>query len=579
MLMGAVQYGPAIFEYKPWSPRSGGHDYAIATSYSFPIEETLNAYLPQFSGILERYWGHNGIHLHSDYFGVIVLMLFGAAFGQTNQKGLRRFWLGTGLVSLLWAYGGNTPFFRLILAIVPGTSYFRAPSTIIYVTAFAVSVLAAMGMERVLARRVSARYAIGWAIAGAVIAVLMSVGGYTALVDAIGNAYAGGYPPEARSQVVSFYSDRAAPNAGAAILGAWRSFVVVLVGAGLIWGFLTERLSAKAAAISLAVVLALDLWSIERLYWIFSPRAATLYATDPAIEAIRAAQRAPGQPGRVLALPAGQGLDPYDPAFRGDALWSHDLRVVKGYHGNELGMYRSLVELDSGNIIMSPQFWRHENVRFIYTGVDEKTMAGLDSSLQLGAPFVRLAGPVRNAAGSMVYAYQIPRDNPAAWVTTAMVKAPEVQARATVVDPRFDPARVAIVDSSATHIQTAPLPTLPAPATTRATVMSMTPGTYDITLDQPAVAGQALVVSENYFPGWSATVDGAGKSVDVARTNYNLIGVALPPGARSIQLRFDDIAYEKGKIVTLLAVAFSFVLWGIGLAVDRRRHTLTPTTA
>lgn len=577
MMIGAIQYGPAIFEYKPWSPRSAGHDYATATSYSFPIEETLNAYLPQFSGILENYWGHNGIHLHSDYFGVVVLMLFGAAFGRTNRKTFRRFWLGTALVALIWAYGGNTPFFHVILAVVPGTSYFRAPSTIIYITAFAVSVLAAMGMERVLARRVSARYAIGWAVGGGIVAVLMSVGGYSALVDAVGNAYASGYPPDAHGQVVSFYSDRAAPNSGAAILGAWRSFAVVLVGAGLLWAFVNDRLNATMVAISLAALLTIDLWSIERLYWIFSPRAATLYATDPALEAIKTAQRGRGQVGRVLALAAGPGLEPYDPAFRGDALWSHDLRVVKGYHGNELGMYRRLVELDSGNIIMSPQFWRHENVRFIYTGVDEQAMAGLDSNLHLGAPFVRLAGPVRNAAGSMVYAYQIPRDNPAAWVATAMAKAPEVQALATVVDSRFDPARVAIVDSSATQIQTSPIATLPDPATTRATVTSMTPGAYDITLDQPAITGQALVVSENYFPGWAATADGT--SAAVARTNYNLIGIALPAGARSIQLRFDDVAYEKGKVVTLIAVAFSLVLWGIGLAVDRRRLAPTQTTA
>ena len=106
MLIGAIQYWPALFEYKPWSPRAGGHDYATATSYSFPIEETLNAYWPQFSGILDNYWGRNGIHLHSDYFGVIVLMLFGAAFGQTGHKTFRRFWLGTGLVALLWAFGG-----------------------------------------------------------------------------------------------------------------------------------------------------------------------------------------------------------------------------------------------------------------------------------------------------------------------------------------------------------------------------------------------------------------------------------------------------------------------------------------
>src|SRR5262249_46372855 len=111
MLIGAIQFWP-LLEYKPWSPRSAGHDVATATSYSFPIEELLNSYWPQFSGILDSYWGRNLIHFHSDYFGVIVLMLAGAAAGRMRQqpskalaairergddwRSFRRFWVITG---------------------------------------------------------------------------------------------------------------------------------------------------------------------------------------------------------------------------------------------------------------------------------------------------------------------------------------------------------------------------------------------------------------------------------------------------------------------------------------------------
>ena len=64
-LMGAVQYLP-VLQYVPWSPRSGGlGGYDGATQFSFPPEEMLNTYLPQFSGILQDYWGRNFIHLHS----------------------------------------------------------------------------------------------------------------------------------------------------------------------------------------------------------------------------------------------------------------------------------------------------------------------------------------------------------------------------------------------------------------------------------------------------------------------------------------------------------------------------------
>src|SRR4029079_7476164 len=123
-----------------------------------------------------------------------VLVLMGAAFGTTKRRGFRRFWVAVGIVALLWALGGNTPFYRLIYAIVPGTHYFRAPSTIFFIVSFAVAALSAVGVERILNRETGARYAIGWAIAAGVIAILMSVGGGTALVQMVGSSVATDYP-------------------------------------------------------------------------------------------------------------------------------------------------------------------------------------------------------------------------------------------------------------------------------------------------------------------------------------------------------------------------------------------------
>ena len=123
-------------------------------------------------------------------------------------------------------------------------------------------------------------------------------------------------------------------------------------------------------------------------------------------------------------------------------------------------------------------------------------------------PFTRLAGPVKSAAGSTVYAYKLAGDYPPAWVASAMIKAPQNQALGTVLDPRFDQRTVAIVDTSATGIQAAQIQTLPRRRYDRRPRLELCAWAMDITLDAPSVAGQALVVSENYFPGWQATVDG-----------------------------------------------------------------------
>lgn len=586
-LLGAIQYWPSLIEYKAWSPRAAGHTWADATSFSYPIEEVINWYWPQFSGIIEQYWGRNNIHLHSDYFGVVVLMLAGAAFGVTTRTNFRRFWIGAFIVSLLWAFGGNTPLYHLII-LVPYTKYLRAPSTMIYVTAFATAMLAAIGTERLFARKVSPRYPMIWGIAAAAFGLLMSVGGYSALASAVTTSAASeiaadrGYPAQAVPQIASQLMDRATANSSSAVLGVWRSFLFVVIAAAVLWAFANARLTARNTAIALAALVAADLWSIEHLYWRFSPPASKIFATDPAAEAIKADIAKTGEPGRVLNAPVGQGivneLGHVDRAFSGDKLWVLGLRIPGGYHGNELGAYQQLFELnvDSMPVMYSPAFWRHENVRYWYTGADEATMAQLATRLGVGA-FTKLAGPVRNSSGSMVYSYKVSTDNPAAWVAAAVVKAPQTQALGTVLDRRYDPRTAAIADTSFKDIAAAQLQTLPPPAVTRAAVSSYAPGAIDVTLDSPSVAGQALVVSENYYPGWHATADG--KAAPLGLMNYNLIGVALPAGTKAVQLRFTDAAYLKGRRVTLIALVIALVLLGIGIFTDRRRSVTVPAAA
>jgi hypothetical protein len=562
LLMGAIQFIP-LLAYKAYSPRAAGHDWATATSYSFPIEETLNAYLPQFSGILTKYWGQNGIHFHSDYFGVVALVLMGAAFGATPLKSFKWFWTVCGLVTLVWAYGGHTPFYHLVM-LVPGTKYFRAPSTIIYITAFSVAVLAAIGAERLLRGQVARRYATTWAIAAGVLALFMSIGGYHILVGIAGAMIGLDYPAQVRDQVSSAIAARAEPNLGDAVMGAWRSFLFVAAVAGVIWTLIARRLSPRAVSIALIALVIVDFWSIERLYWRYMPPASQTFASDPAIDAIKADIAKVG-PGRTIVLGAGSGIDPLDPFFRKKGLMAHFVRTVEGEQGNELGTYNAMLSLDSGRVVLRPGFWRHENAQYLYTALNPLEMSQASAQMSLPA-FTALAGPVRNANGSTVYAYRIGLSNPFAWVASGAVKATPEQVLPTVLDPRYDPTTLAIVDTGMTFQTTSVASAVP--SLNRATVRSYEPGKVSIDLVTPAAAGSVLVLSENYYPGWSAT---SGSSpLRVSRVNYNLIGVELPGGAQHIEASFYDPKYGSGKKVTLTAVLVAAVLLVVGVVVDRR---------
>jgi len=543
-LGSAIQYWP-VMEYTPWSPRAGGKDWEHAISFSMPPEELLNTYLPQFTGILDRYWGRNSIHFHSDYIGASVLALVGLAFGASGER--RRqvwFWTGVLVVATLWALGGYTPFYSIIYTIVPGTKYFRAPSTMLYVVSFATAVLAGIGVDRALSGALRPRYVIGWVAAASVIALLATSGALTNL--------GAGFALPGREALVE-------ENATALTLGAWRSLVAVAAVLGVLLAAARGRLRpALAGAVAVGVV-GLDLWSVVRSYWQFTPPAAETFAADPVVNYLRTQTDS----GRVLPLElqGGAPVTPRDPFLGGDALMVHRVRQTLGYHGNELGRYQQLYggERERANIA-NPNFWRLTNTRFILTNAPELPLPGA----------TLVAGPARNAVGSMQYLYRLPGDLPPAWVTPLSVKAPDENVLATVLDPRFDIGRVALFDTSAA-VPTQVVPSqLPAPLDLRARVSSRQPGRINVALDRPAPAGSALVVSENYYPGWTARVDGT--LAPVGRVDFTLIGVPLPAGAQQVELQFTSPRYERGKAITLAAFGLSLVLAGAGVMVDRRRR-------
>ena len=592
MAIGAIQYLP-VMTYTAWSPRGAGGastGWEHATSYSMPIEETLNAFIPQFSGILDNYWGRNGIHFHSEYVGVAVLIL--AGLGMTAAlfpRRLRWFWIGTMIVSLIWAFGGNTPFYRLVYELVPGTPYFRAPSTMMYVTMFSLAVLSAFGAERVLAQSetISKRVFIGWAGA-AVLLALITIGSAMPLAESIAaqksaSFAARGFPADQAAAIGARVTELARENADDLVRGALRSLAFVAVTLVILWAAYARLRPARHIAVALLAVILVDLWTVERRYWNFSKPAREAFATDPAIDAIKAS----GEAGRVVTFDAAQLIrgvqqaTQRDPIYRGSALMAHHVRTTTGYHGNELDRYQKVLEAGSRfpEILdgLKEEFWRHENVRWLYTTLPESLTTMFQTQLGYSGPFTKVLGPVKNASGSNVWLYRVPGDNPPAVVATAFVKGTDEAALATVLDPRFDARRAAIVDTSE-RIQAATLTAAPEPSGVQPKVTRFESGAINVELSAPVqTAGSMLVVSENFYPGWRATV--GGQSVEPVRANYNLIGVPLPAGARDVQLRFVDKSYETGKLVTIIAVLAAIAAIVAGVVIERRRPGTTPVAA
>ena len=553
MLGGAVQFWP-LLEYTPFSPRAGGKGWDHAVSYSLPPEELLNTYLPQFSGVLEMYSGRNVIHLHSEYLGAVTLVLAGLAFGigRTNPALRRSLWFFTGalVVSLLWALGGHTPFFSLVYALVPGTRFFRAPSTMLYVVSFCTAVLAAIGTQRVIDTGVSSRVGVRWIVAALLFVLLAFTGALSALAGAV--AF------EPRAALV-------AENRSALLIGSLRSLLFVGLTVAVLLLVTRRKVSTTVAGWTLAGLLIADLWSVQRGYWRFAAPAAVLYAGDAVTEYL---SRIP-QPGRTLAVAGarleGSVRDPFlgSGEGKGTGFMVHGIRTVAGYHGNELGRYDELTGWETDEYfarVSSPGVLRLLNVRYLYTNVPRPS----SDALRL------VAGPVRNAAGNMAYLYQLPGDHPYAWLAPLAVSLPAAAVMPTVLDERFGPTRVALFEEGS-GVETQPVPpTLPEPSSLRVSVTSWRPGRVLLSLDAPSPAGAALLVSENWYPGWVAMANGV--ATRVARVDGTLLGMVLPAGTRTVSLEFTSPRYETGKLISLVILGTGIVVTLAGALVDRRRR-------
>ena len=189
------------------------------------------------------------------------------------------------------------------------------------------------------------------------------------------------------------------------------------------------------------------------------------------------------------------------------------------------------------------EFRRLTNARFWLTDADLPP----EHPQLPGMRLTRRVGPVRNAAGNEVWLFELDEPNPAAWVVPLIAEASPDDIRTVVLDPSFDVRRAALFDSSEA-VQGSPVSAAPEPLSTRARVSYPSSREIRVELDAPAPEGSALIVSENWYPGWRALVDG--RPATVARADYTLIGIPLTAGARQsrVVLRRPSVRAWAGSL-------------------------------
>lgn len=522
-----------------------------SSSWSLHPEEAMSQLIPEFAGndangspwTAGTYWGRNVFKDNHEGAGLVLILLAAASFAGGARRGVRWFLAGLGATAFLFALGTHTPVWSLFYALVPGIRLFRAPSQAMFLFGFAVATLAALGVDRVLRAGTAAgdradrnlrRVLWGGAGVMALLALLAASGALTSAWTSL------------------LYPDLDASNAAALealrpflVRGAFVSAALAAVLAALAWAHERALLAPAGLVAGVALLVAVDQLRVDASF-VQTLDFQEWARPDPNIQAILDQEQGSPEPYRLLSfVQAGQDVRPA----------MHGIELAAGHHPNDLSRYRELIGMVGSGFpenLVNPNVRRLLNVRYIVwpdleLGPGPEGGVLSRTTLQDGRTYQTLY-----ADGGL------PR---ARLVAAATVRSDE-EAVPYMLSAAFDPEREVVL------AEAPPVVLDGGPASGEVRWEERTPNRLRlaVTSDRPAL----LVVADNWFPAWQATVNGA--EAPVLRAYHTLRAVPVPAGTSTVEMAYRSSSLARSLWLSVVAVLALAGLGVWGLARERRRR-------
>ena len=147
-------------------------------------------------------------------------------------------------------------------------------------------------------------------------------------------------------------------------------------------------------------------------------------------------------------------------------------------------------------------------------------------------------------------------------------------AMTAIADPEFDARQVAVAEEEIGGMGASGRGPRYA-GTARLTHYSPERATVETSADQTSL----LVMTDTYFPGWQATVDGRKSAIH--RTDYLLRGVVVPAGRHRVAFAYRPASWDAGRALSLAALVALAVLafstrWRVRTPEDAREPVGSP---
>jgi len=539
---------------------SSGLDKGYAMSYSYGIAETFTLLIPNFMGgsshgsldeksavyealtdnrvpkqqakgmigSMPTYWGDQIYVAGPVYLGAVICFL--AMLGFLVLDSNTRWWLLLAfLLSIMLSWGNNfAALSDLFFYYFPGYNKFRAVSMTLVIAQLVLPIAAILGLKKFLESTDKPKAKRNLMIA------LGTVGGFclmfallpglfldfTTVNDAqLTNA---GYPDWL---VDALIDDRKSLLQS----DAMRSFVFILIAAGLLFAHHLEKLKSNMVGLLIAALVLVDLVPVAHRYLneddYISARKNKNIISPTAIDQQIMADSDPNF--RVLNLASN--------TFN-DSKTSYFHKSLGGYHGAKLKRYQELVDscISRTNLAVINML----NAKYFITPDKEGKPAVRRNPLALGnAWFVDEVRMVENADEEL----------------TSLNKDDFNPEKLAIIDKRFETDLAGFSPSSDSTAQIYFLDYKP----------------NHLKYETQTSSDQLAVFSEIYFAnGWNAYVDGELKPH--WRANYVLRSMIIPAGEHEVEFKFEPQVYYTGEKISLAGSILLILFVVGGVVMDAR---------
>lgn len=529
--------------------KGGSHNEKLGNNKS-----AMQASDPQLADVCSQwyqYWGDQPFTAGPVYVGAFVLMLF--ILGLFMVKGPMK-WalLAATVLSVLLSWGRNfMPFTNFFIDYIPLYSKFRTVSSILVIAEFTIPLLAMLTLKKivdepeVLTKKIKFVYLSFVLTAGVALLFALMPNVFFDFVSQadMQNLTKSGIPQEylqdvanniGRMRVPIFTSD------------CWRTVVIILIGTLMLLLFKAKKLKVQYMLGGIFVLCLIDMWQVDKRYLndgMFVPKSQA-ESEQQKTQADEQILQDPSADYRVLNLTG-------DTFNENNTSYYH--KSIGGYHPAKLHRYQDMISTyigpemqrlnklkmsQNGNLLQVTDENNQIpvldmlNTKYLIAGINNQPTAVKNTSAYGNGWFVNKVNYVDNADQEI-----------------AMVGKINLRHEA-VADKRFQQQLGVSQNNNSSAV---------------VTLTSYAPN--HLKYDVNSKNGGVVVLSEVYYPGWTATVDG--QDVTLGKVNYILRALNVKAGKHTVELDFhpssvrttETIAYVGFALLVLIVAGAIFLEW------------------